>query len=85
MSFNFKTEFDTVLDKTLFQGYQQLRSVHSLSLNSPQTLNRWPGFQSFLCCQLREILSIYRPTKSFHENNQPVQGWIPATKKKKKY
>ena len=26
-----------------------------------------------------EILSVYRPTISFHENNEPFQGWNPTT------
>ena len=104
MTFNSKTEFDNVLDKNSFQGYQKLKLVYSLSHNSPQTLKRWPGFQSFpfnffkieccmtylnptktfkyitlLSCQIREILSIYRPTISFYEDHQLVQGWNPVT------
>ena len=45
-------------------------------------LNLTPKFKysKLLCCQVREIFSIYIPTISFHKNNQPVQGWNPATK-----
>ena len=44
-------------------------------------LNLSPRFKyiTLICCQLREILSIYRPTIYFHGNHQPVQGWNPGT------
>ena len=42
------------------------------------SLNRRSGFQSYLCCQVREIISIYGPTISSNENNEPIQGWNPS-------
>ena len=46
-SFNLKTDLDTVLYQTSFQGYRQFISVYITSHNSPQTLKIWLGFQSF--------------------------------------
>ena len=79
MRFNSWLALDNVLDKNLFQVYQQFMLVYSLSLNIPQTLNRRLGVQSYICFQVREMLSIYRTTLSFHENHQPIQGWGPTT------
>ena len=44
-------------------------------------LNPTPKFKytTLLSFQIREILSIYRPTISFNENHQPFQGWNPTT------
>ena len=46
------------------------------TIHDPSNKSR---FQNYLYCQLREILSIYRPAISFHENHQFVQGWNPTT------
>ena len=43
------------------------------------TLKIKPGFQNYICFQVRENLSMYRPTISFHENHQFVQDWNPDT------
>ena len=37
------------------------------------------SYITLLCCQLRKILSIYIPTISIYENDQPVQVWNPTT------
>ena len=51
-------------------------------------LNLSPKFKcsTLLCCRVREIFCIYRPTRAryFDENHQRVQGWIPPPGKKKR-
>ena len=43
-------------------------------------LNLSPQFKySTHLCHVRYMFSKYKPTKSFHENHQPVQGWNLAT------
>ena len=44
-------------------------------------LNLTPKFKysTLLCFNLIEILNIYRPTISFHDNHQTFQGWNPTT------
>ena len=61
MSFNSKTGLDTILDKTLFQGYWNFISVYSLSHNITQTLKRNPGFQIFLfnLCEITPTQTTY--------------------------
>ena len=44
-------------------------------LNLPQNFK----YSTLLRCQLREILSIYIPTISFHENHEPVQDYNTTT------
>ena len=43
-------------------------------------LNLTPKFNYItILCKVREILSIYRRSISFYENNQSIQGWNPTT------
>ena len=45
---------------------------HSQQSTTPK---RKAVFQIYIFCQVIEFIYIYRPTISFHENNQFVQGW----------
>ena len=36
-------------------------------------------YSTLIFCQIRKIFIIYRPTISFHENHEPIQGWNPTT------
>ena len=37
-------------------------------------------YRTIICCQIRDIFSIYIPTRarSIYENQQHVQGWNPT-------
>ena len=65
-SFNFEADLDTVLDKTLFQGYRRLKLVYSLSHNSPLPLKESQCFKAFSSTFVKS-----------HQPKPPSRSWPP--------